>query len=530
MDAVDDYKREHPEFESVEPGLEYPPQPEMGDYALTFAMSASGQTDRQPRDIAEELASHLKGQMDVLESVELAGPGFVNLTVTDGALIDRITHVNENGSMTFPEINSPREILLEFVSANPTGPLHVGHGRGAVYGDVMARLMERHGHEVTREYYVNDAGTQIDRLGESLQLRAKEEEGQTVELGEDHYKGDYVAEIVRERGLTSDMSVDELASAGKEEILDEIFSVLNACDIGFDRVTHEADVATEENLAKILDQLEEADKTYREDGALFLRTTDGGDDKDRVLIRENGEPTYFANDLVYHHEKFARGLDRMMDVWGHDHHGYQQRLLSGLDFLGDDSDRLEIELYQLVNLYRGGEPVSMSTRGGEFEPLRRLIDEVGVDAVRFNFLTTNHQRPLDFDIEVALAETEENPVYYVQYAHTRMAGILRNASQSGELSEATPVDHLSQEAHDLLVQALDFPFHSLKAMRDREPHQLTYRLRELATQFHTFYTECRVNDPENPAVTARRLTLIQFLKRVFQSGLDLLGVSAPERM
>jgi arginyl-tRNA synthetase len=528
VDCVDEYKQSRESFQGIDPGLEYPPEPEMGDYALTFAMRAGGRVDREPREIAEELASHLDDELSVISKVDVAGPGFVNVTVSDSALIRRMENVIESGDLHVPDFDQPRKLLVEFVSANPTGPLHVGHGRGAVYGDVLARLLSHHGHDVTREYYVNDAGTQIDRLAESLRLRARERDGEDVTLGEDHYKGEYVSDIVEEHDLKPDMDPEKLADVGKNQILDEIFKVLDRCRVDFDSVVHEADVATEESLEALLEELDDAGLTYREDGALFLRTTEAGDDKDRVVVRANGEPTYFANDLVYHHEKFRRGFDQLIDVWGHDHHGYQERLLGGMEFLGHDRDRLEIELYQLVDLYRDGEPVSMSTRGGEFEPLERLIEEVGVNAVRFNFLTTNHQRPLDFDIEVAVSETEENPVYYVQYAHTRMAGILREADSTSD--DESPVESLSPEAHDLLLKALDFPYHSLKAARDREPHQLTYRLRDLATQFHSFYTERRVNDPDNPDVTARRLRVVKFLKQVFAHGLNLLGVDAPDRM
>lgn len=516
-------------FEQVPVDLEYPPDQAEADYAITLAMKAGPVEETPPREIAEELRGYLQGQLSFLETVEIAGPGFVNLTIADEALYQTMEAILDQGEFNYPSIDNPQSILIEFVSANPTGPLHVGHGRGAVYGDVLARLLSIHGHDVNREYYVNDAGKQIDRLGESIRLRAREVEGEHVEWGENHYRGEYLVELVEKQKISSDQPVEKLSKIGASYLLDDIFQTLKQAHIRFDQVRHEAEEATDEQLQEVLDYLEEKGHTYREDGALFLRTTDKNDDKDRVLIRENGNPTYFANDLVYHHGKFKRGFEHLIDIWGHDHHGYQQRLLDGLEFLGHQPDQLEIELYQLVDLYRSGEPVSMSTRGGEFEPLDRLIDEVGVDAVRFNFLTTNHNRPLDFDIDVALSRSEENPVYYVQYAHTRMAGILRKSSE--DIPDVpSSIQEWSPEAHELLIRALDFPHHSLKAMQDREPHQLTYRLRTLAGLFHNFYTNCRVNDPEAPDQTAQRLQLIRFLKQVFASGLDLLGVSAPERM
>ena len=517
-------------FADIPVDLEYPPDETEADYAITLAMKAGSMEERPPREIAEELGNYLEQNLSILDTVEIAGPGFVNLSLKDQALYEEMKSVLGSDHWTFPSVNNPRKILIEFVSANPTGPLHVGHGRGAVYGDVLARLLSRHGHQVTREYYVNDAGKQMERLAESLHLRSRQSRGESVEWDDDHYRGDYLAEIVEEEEIKPDQSLNELAEIGRKRLLEDIFQTLTDCRIQFDHVSHEAQEATEDRLDQVLARLEQAGHIYEQKGATFLRTTDGDDDKDRVLIRGNGNPTYFANDLVYHDQKFERGFEQLLDIWGHDHHGYQQRLLDGLEFLGYSPQTLEIELYQLVELYRGGEPVSMSTRGGEFEPLDRLLDEVGVDAVRFNFLTTNHHRPLDFDIDVALSESEENPVYYVQYAHTRMAGILRNAEP--ELLEFSVSNEVQwePEAHELLVRALDFPYHSLKATRDREPHQLTYRLRTLAGLFHTFYTQCRVIDSDRPHVSARRLQLVRFLKSVFSTGLELLGVSAPERM
>ncbi|MFP4687716.1 MAG: arginine--tRNA ligase, partial [bacterium] len=356
---------------------------------------------------------------------------------------------------------------------------------------------------------------------------ARQLEGEKIELGEEHYKGDYLSELVENNSLNSTQSLEELGQIGEEKILTQIFADLEKCDIRFDSVVRESEVATESRLTELLNMLRSGDYTYEKDGALFLASSRVGDDKDRVLIRKNGRPTYFANDLVYHHYKYQRGFDRMIDIWGHDHHGYRQRLLAGLEFIGDQSEKLEIELYQLVDLYRGGEPVSMSTRGGEFVELIDLVDEVGIDAVRFNFLTKNHNRPLDFDIKVATAKTEENPVYYVQYAHTRMAGILRKAE--GAIS-AQPRGELSPAGHHLIFRSLEFPTLLNSALQGRGPHIITYELQKLASLFHNYYTKHRVFDPDNPVRSAFRLEIIKFLKLVIASGLDILGVSAPERM
>jgi arginyl-tRNA synthetase len=525
--AVGQFKKKYSELKNIPAGIDYPPEADMGDLAVALPLRAASVLKRSPREIGEELADFLRDEINEIETVEVSGAGFVNCSFKDEWLLSRMASVLDSGRLECFQPGRDKKVLIEFVSANPTGPLHVGHGRGAVYGDVLARLLEEHGYEVSREYYVNDAGKQINRLAESLRLRAREVEGEDIEMGEQHYKGDYLTQLVKDKNISSDDTPEELAEIGQETILDRIFSDLEECDIKFDSVARESEVATSVRLQELLKRLENSDYTYEQEGAIFLASSRVGDDKDRVLIRKNGEPTYFANDLVYHHQKYKRGFDSLIDIWGHDHHGYQQRLLAGLEFLGNDPDILEIELYQLVDLYRGGEPVSMSTRGGEFVELIELVEEVGIDAVRFNFLTKNHNRPLDFDIKVATARSEENPVYYVQYAHTRMAGILRKAS--GKTAEK-PEGKLSPEGHNLILRSLEFPTLLKSALEGREPHVITYELQKLASLFHNYYTHRRVLDPDEPARSAFRLEIIKFLKLVIARGLDILGVSAPERM
>lgn len=523
---VSNYQRETLEDEhSAE--AEYPPDRDLGDLALPWAMEAAEVFGRPPRDLAEDLATYLEDTAEI-STVSVEGPGFINCTLSDEFLLDGVGSVLDARGFDLEELKTLDSVLLEFVSANPTGPLHVGHGRGAIYGDALGRLLEAHGVEVTREYYVNDAGQQIKRLAESLQLRAREKAGETVNFTENHYKGDYIEEIVERENIDPDADIDELAELGKQTLLDRIFDDLEACDIEFDSVVYESDVATRDVLDSLIDELDERGYTYEDDGALFLETTRGGDDKDRVLIKNDGDPTYFANDLVYHHEKYRRDFDRYIDVWGHDHHGYTRRLQAGLEFLGDDVDNLEIQLYQLVDLYRSGEPVSMSTREGKFAPLADLVDEVGIDAVRFNFLTKNHDRPLDFDIDVATSESEDNPVYYVQYAHTRLSSIIDQAPS--ELLEREGTGELTEEGHALLVKTLNFPYHLREATRSRAPNKVTTFLREVARDFHSYYSKHRVIDGEYPARSATRLRVVRFLKVVFATGLNVLGVSAPESM
>jgi len=525
--VVNNFKNQYPEIEQIPAGIEPPPETETGDLAVALPMRAAGALQRSPREIATELSEMLK-QRSELKSVEVAGPGFVNCTFTDSFLLKSVAKIIEQQTVEFPEPGSNKRVLIEFVSANPTGPLHVGHGRGAIYGDVLARLFEVFGYQVEREYYVNDGGSQIERLAESMLLRSRQAEGEAVELSEDHYRGDYLKEIVADSGISPGDSIETVARRGKEEIIAWIFSTLERFRINFDNTVYESEVAPPEAVGELVKRLEAEGLVRREDGATYLSTSKLGDDKDRVLIRSNGEPTYFANDLVYHLDKYNRGADQFIDIWGHDHHGYQQRLRSGLQALGCATERLEIELYQLVDLYRGGEPLQMSTRRGEFVTLDELIDEVGVDAVRFNFLTKNHNSPLDFDIEVATSQSEDNPVYYVQYAHTRLAGILRKAD--GQFDDVEPEDSLSEAGHRLVFKALGFVPFLQQTLAGREPHRITFWLRELARHFHTYYTAHRVVDPSAPAISARRLELVKFLKIIFKTGLDLLDVNAPERM
>lgn len=508
--------------------VDEPPEHEDADLAISLAMKAADELGTSPREVASELAEFLEETTDRLENITVAGPGFVNCDFSDQALMDWMDETAEKGGLDLRELGEGDRVLLEFVSANPTGPLHVGHGRGAIYGDVLGRLLEAHGYDVTREYYVNDAGEQIRRLGESLLLRAREEAGEEVELGENHYRGDYVTRIVREEGITPDYSVEECSEIGQEKLLDRIFQDLEDCHIGFDSVVHENKIATDDAVQDLIDGFRDQGYVYEDEGAVYLETTREGDDKDRVLIKQNGDPTYFANDLVYHNEKYERSFDRYINVWGHDHHGYQPRVRAGLKLLERDVECLDIELYQLVDLFRDGEPVSMSTREGEFVPLADLVEEVGIEPVRFNFLTKRHSRPLDFDIEVATSRTDENPVYYAQYAHTRLSSILDEA-------DVDPFDDpvskdLTEEGHDLVLDGLNFARTLAEATESRSPHKVTNYLLELARNFHSYYSKHRVLDEEYPERSRLRLRLVNFLRVIFEKGLNFLGVSAPHQM
>ncbi len=529
-DKVIEYVTEETSLEgsSAAGTVEYPPDEEMADLAVNWPMKAANQLGENPRNLAEDLADSLRGDVEELEEVTVAGAGFVNCVFQDSFLIESMNSILDRGKFPFQTTGEGESILLEFVSANPTGPLHVGHGRGAIYGDVLGRLLEAHGYDVHREYYVNDTGEQIRRLGESLQIRAQEAAGEEVQLGEDHYKGDYVSTIVDDEEITPDDSVEENARRGLECILNDIFSVLDRCDIDFDTEIRESDVAIRSELEDLVDWLRDRGFIYEQNGAVFLETTQAGDDKDRVLIKDDGVPTYFANDLVYHHKKFERGFDQYINVWGHDHHGYQDRVRSGLSFLGYPVENLEIKLYQLVDLYRSGEPVSMSTREGDFVPLEELVNEVGTDALRFNFLTKSHDRPLDFDIEVATSEDEENPVYYVQYAHTRLASILREAPE--ELRDGQASKNLTEEGHEILFRALNGPNHLREATESRDPHRVVHYLLELSRKFHSYYGKHPVFDDNYPERSRLRLRFVHFMKLLLGDILNVIGVSAPKSM
>ncbi len=527
-DTVLEYIRTKTPLSGVPAGVELPPNTDLGDLAIALPLRIAKKLQKNPMEIAQDLAEYLLSNRPELEAVEVAKPGFLNCRFSDRYLIKEMLRIVDADSLELPQIGQDSSILIEFVSANPTGPLHVGHGRGAIYGDVLARLFQAFGYRVEKEYYVNDGGSQIERLGRSLKLRLKEEAGATVDFESELYKGKYLKKLARRPEIDVSMSVEELAKFSKKEILSWIFDSLKKSRIEFDNTVFESEVASRSKIERIIEKLAAVDLVYEKEEALFLKTSSLGDDKDRVLIRGNGEPTYFINDLAYHLNKFDRGYDRMINVWGHDHHGYQQRLLSGMEALGCEKSRLEIKLYQLVDLYRAGEPVKMSTRAGEFVTLDELLEEVGADAVRFNFLTKNHNSPLDFDIDVATSRTEENPVYYVQYAHTRLASILRKAGSDFENSVVG--SELSKASHDLVFKTLCFPGFLEDVLKGREPHKITFWLRELASKFHTFYVEHRVINYEDEELTTLRLKLVELLKLTLKTGLNLLDVRAPDKM
>ncbi len=515
--------------------LERPPRADFGDYSTNAALLLAPVVSAPPREVAERLGSALQGRLGAsLERFEVAGPGFLNLFLAGSWLIGSLAEVLGSGEAFGADGAGARErILVEFVSANPTGPMHVGHARNAAYGDSLARVLAFHGHEVQREFYVNDAGSQVRKLGESIGALARGEE-----VPDDGYKGDYVGELVTELGSACAMEPAELGRAAVAIVIGRIAESLSDFRVNFDSwvyesALHEGDPSPVEHTLSLL---EEQGRTYRSEGALWLRTTDYGDDKDRVLVRSNGEHTYFASDIAYHEDKRERGFDHQIDVWGADHHGYVARMKAAYQALGGDPERLELLIMQLVHLVRSGERAQMSKRAGEFVTLDDLLTEIGVDASRWYLLARSHETTVDLDLDLAREESSENPVYYVQYAHARIAAVLAKAGaqrvqaalkRAGEMYGEQPV-HAAERT--LIKQLLAFPGEVQEAAERRAPHRITAYALALAQDFTAFYRDCRVVGAEPEAVESMRIALCVATQRTIARCLDLLGVSAPAEM
>jgi len=515
------------------PTLERPPKPELGDYSSNAAMLLAGVLGDNPRAVAERLQAQLEADPSLagdLERIEVAGPGFVNFFLADSwylrALGGLLAVGEDLGPSPTPE---PEKVLVEFVSANPTGPIHVGTGRNAAYGDSLVRLLQAAGHQVEREYYVNDAGSQITRFAESLAARMRGEEPP-----EDGYAGEYVTEIatrLKDEGVDP-ADLETLEKRGVEEVLKEVARTLERFGVGFDVWFSERSVYAKGEVEEALAELEKRGHTYRHEDALWLRTTDFGDDKDRVLIRSNGEPTYLTPDIAYHWDKLQRGFERLIDVWGADHHGYVVRMRAAIEALGADPDRFEALLMSLVHIVEGGERVQMSKRTGDFVTLDELMDDIGVDATRWFMLWRSHETTVDLDLELARSQSSENPVYYVQYAHARIASILRKAGEETGTEPAAGDARAPLEASEkvLVKRLLEFPEEVRAAAARRAPHRICAYSTAVAADFHAFYRDCQVVGAEGEGVEAARLALCLATKRTIAVALGLLGISAPERM
>jgi len=522
------------------PTVERPRRDGFGDYSTNAAMLLAPSVGAPPREIAERLGQELTERLGAgLDRYEVAGPGFLNLFLADAWHAEALAHVLERSEVFGANgADKPERILVEFVSANPTGPLVAASGRHAAYGDALAEILAFHGHQIQREYYLNDAGAQVRKLGESVQARAL---GQDVPEG--GYEGDYVTELAQEIADSATADPDHLAQEAVAKMLTRIQATLARFGVKHDKVFSERSLYEGEPSAvrRAFAALEESGHTYRSEGALWLRTTTFGDDKDRVLERANGEPTYFASDCAYLLDKQARGFERQIDVFGADHHGYVARVRGAFRALGGDPDAIEILIMQFVHLINAGDRSAMSKRRGIFNTLDELIDDIGVDATRFFMLQRSHDSTVDLDLDLAREQSNENPVYYVQYAHARIHSILEKAGEErvvaalasvagGGADGAGLAAPLEPAERALVKKLLAFPDEVAEAAERRAPHRIAAYALELAQDFTAFYRDCHVVGAEPAQVEAFRIALSVAAQRTIARALALLGVSAPDSM
>jgi arginyl-tRNA synthetase len=521
--------------------LEAPKQREFGDLSSNVAMLWAKSAKRPPRAIAESILKNIEDPEGILARKEIAGPGFLNFAFAPKFYFQRLREIDA-GRGTEVNFGNGQRVQVEFASVNPTGPLHVGHGRVAVIGDVLARLHEATGFSVEREYYVNDAGNQMENLGLSLYARYRELFGEQVEFPEGGYPGDYVKELAAavkardgDKYLRGDYAAakDFFRQYGGTALLNMIRSSLAAFGIRFDSFFSETAMRERSEVARAMDRLRELGLLYSQDGAEWYRSTEFGDDKDRTVIKSDGELTYFAADIAYHRNKFERRFTKLINVWGADHHGYVARLKAAMQGLGYDAGRLQVVLVQMVQLTRGGEPVRMGKRTGEFVSLEEVLQEVGPDAARFFFLLRKSDSHLDFDLDLAKQQSSENPVFYVQYAHARIASIFEQAGRNGiaiEAREAVPLERLAlAEELELIRRMIQFDDVLEDSVRELEPHRMAFYLLEFAGEFHRYYNRHRVVS-EDAELSRARLLLLENVQKTIRRGLDILGVAAPVKM
>jgi len=549
-------------------------QRDHGDFSCNIAMVMARLAKRAPRDLAQLIVATMPSS-SLVERVELAGPGFINFFLSPAAAQSVVQDILAAGdNFGHSDIGAGQRVIIEFVSANPTGPLHVGHGRGAAYGDALGRVLRAAGYDVHTEYYVNDAGRQMNILAVSVWLRYLELCGEEFDFPANGYQGDYVWDIAasihrsrqnelhrpiddvfvgvppdeplggdkeahidglihRAQDLLGDDDYQLVFNQGLQEITENIRRDLAEFGVEYDDWFSERSLYEKGEVEKAIAMLRKAGYIYEQEGAQWFRSTDFGDEKDRVLVRDNGQTTYFASDIAYHLDKLERGFDRLIDIWGADHHGYVARVKAALQALDAKQERFEVLLVQFAILYQGGERLAMSTRSGEFITLRELRDEVGNDAARFFYVMRKTEQHMDFDLDLAKSESSDNPVYYVQYAHARICSVMDQLAERGYRVAAAShlqLEKLTEEHEtELLNQLSRYPEVIESAARNHEPHQLAYFLRELANAFHTYYNTHQFL-VEDEAVRSARLALILATRHILAGGLKLLGVSAPEKM
>lgn len=522
--------------------LEKPKDKQHGDFAANIAMQLARIAKKAPRQIAEEIVENLDQSKASIEKVDIAGPGFINFFMKSdflGELIPTILEAGEAYGQT--DFGKGEKVQIEFVSVNPTGELHLGHARGAAYGDVLCNVLEATGHDVQREYYINDAGNQIDNLAISIEARYLQALGQDAPMPEDGYHGKDIIEIgktlVAEEGdkwasVSSEERIAYFKEYGLKSLLGKIEEDLADFRVHFDHWFSERSLYKDNQIADVLGILENGQYTYEQDGATWLRSTDFNDDKDRVLIKQDGSYTYLTPDIAYHKNKFDRGFDKIVNVWGADHHGYIARMRAALLALGYPEEKFDVKIIQMVNLLEKGETLKMSKRSGNAVSLRELMDEVGIDAVRYYFVTRSNDSQLDFDVELARSQSNDNPVFYVQYAHARICTMLKQAEKQGFTVDEgfDPTLLVTEKEVDLLTKLGAFPQVLTDAAEKYTPHHVTQYVFDLASLLHSFYNAEKVLDAGNPELTKARIALMKAVRITIANGLKIIGVSAPVKM
>lgn len=518
--------------------IEIPKKKEYGDLSTNVAMVLARSLKKNPSEVATIINKYL--EHNFFSRIEIAGPGFINFFLNFESISNFLKEVSSNfDSFLSPKSKNKKNIFLEYVSANPTGPLHVGHARGACIGSSLSNILKSLGHNVHQEFYINDAGVQIKNLGISILYRAKELKGEKIQLPPDCYSGEYIIDIAKyylnkfDDTEITEKNIYNASKLGKEMVMAWIKKDLEDFGVDFDNYSSEKELFLNGQVDECINEMKKRNLVYEKDGALWFKSTMFGDDKDRVLIKENGEKTYFASDIAYHKKKFQQNFDQYINIWGADHHGYVSRIRSAIKGLGFNESQLDVLMVQMVSLFREGKPVTMSKRAGDFVTLREVLDEVGKGPMRFIFLTRKLDSPLDFDIDLVKQKTSDNPVFYVQYMYARINSVFKVANERGiHISENNLIFDglLLPEEHEIIMQILAFPDVIFDVERFLEPHILTYYLINLAQIFHSYYNAHRFINEENMELTKARLSLLYLLKELVKKGLSFLGIESLERM
>ncbi|MCX8031590.1 MAG: arginine--tRNA ligase [Thermodesulfovibrionales bacterium] len=514
--------------------IEIPTEESFGDIATPIAMKLAKVLKKAPHKIAEDILNKIN-EKDIFSKVEIAGPGYINFSFSEKFLSNELIKLLKNKKdYFFEDIGKGQKILIEFVSANPTGPLHLGHGRGAALGEALFNLLKFNGYSVEKEYYINDAGRQVNLLGSSVLARYKQLKGLNVKMPQDGYHGNYIVDIAKEF-LESGLTEEEMTDHAYKKILSDIKNVLSDFGIFFHHWQSEKALYLQNYVSSAIEELKKKQLIYLKDGAYWFKSTFFGDDKDRVVIKSDGEYTYFASDIAYHKKKIERGYNELINIWGADHHGYIPRIEAVIEAFGYPKDKLRILLVQMVSLLRNGVPVSMSKRTGEFITLKEIADEIGVDTTKFLFLTRRHDSHIEIDIELAKKQSHDNPVYYVQYAHARIKSIFKKFFETAAQKESniflTSLNSFNYNLEELrlIKKALLYKMTLANATKSCEPHRITFYLQELASLFHNYYQKFRVLT-EDELLTKGRLALCEAIGIVLNHGLEILNVRAPDKM